>query len=91
MIYGVVPPWLDHTPRDWMTERLVPSERLPVFDAPAGTHLRVVATEGGIDDWAAYAHFDSYSAEWVAAHGNKLPVEDAAALFPLFDAKRYRR
>ena len=82
--------YLERTPRDWLSQRLVPAERLPYLGAPAGTRLRVVAKEGAIDDWAAYAHLDKYGPEAVAEHGQKLFPDDAAEIFPLFDPKRYR-
>jgi len=82
--------YLEGTRRDWLSERLVPAERLPYLGAPNGTTLRVVAKEGAVDDWAAYADQDKYPPEYVVAHGMKLFSESAAAIFPLFDPKRYR-
>ena len=82
--------YLEGTRRDWLSERLVPAEWLPYLGAPKGTRLRVVATEGAVDDWAAYAHHEQYPPEYIADHGQKLFAESAAAIFPLFDPKRYR-
>ena len=82
--------YLDGERREWMSERLVPSEELANLGAPAGTRLRVVATEGSIDDWAAYAHFEKYDAGYVSREGHKLAAASASRIFPLFDIKRYR-
>ena len=82
--------YLEGTRRDWLSERLVPAEQLPYLGAKKGTRLRVVATEGAIDDWAAYAHDEKYPPEYIANNGQKLFAESAAAIFPLFDPKRYR-
>lgn len=52
--------------------------------------VRVVAKKGGINDWAAYCGAASESADAIAAHGDKLMRDEAAPLFPLLVATRYR-
>jgi hypothetical protein len=56
-----------------------------------GTRLRVVAVRGDVDDWAAYAGPASWPEQQVREHGNKLLQEDAARIFPILKADRYRR
>jgi len=55
----------------------------------------VVAVEGHVGDWAAYAGAVrglSHESEWreVASHGSKLPEEFARLLFPAFEDLVYR-
>jgi len=56
-----------------------------------GARLRVVAVRGDANDWAAYAGPASWSEQMIREHGNKLLESDAARLFPILRADRYRR
>src|SRR5437879_5448613 len=39
-------------PRSWMAQKIVPSDALRYLGAGQGRMLRVVATEGHVNDWA---------------------------------------
>lgn len=59
---------------------------------PAGVErICVVAVKGGVDDWAAYVGPEGWIAERVQTHGEKLPVDVAANVFPILKPERYRR
>lgn len=57
----------------------------------AEAELRVVATEGGVEDWAAYAGSAHLDVAEIAEHGCKLFEDDATRIFPVLNPKRYRR
>ena len=74
-----------------LREKLVKAGRLPVLHFPGDVTLRVVATEGGNDDWSAYAHrADDHDTQAVADHGFKRHRDDAVELFPIFRPTHYR-
>ena len=65
-------------------------EGITQYSAPSGGR-RVVAEahdHGGWYDWAAY--IGDGDRDTVANHGDKLPAEAAAYLFPMLDADAYR-
>lgn len=64
----------------------------PSQNSPAGyQNVQVVLCEGDIGDYAAYA--GEGSAQWIAAHGDKLTFEEACVHFPggQLKVERYRR
>jgi hypothetical protein len=75
--------------QSYMTQKLVPAALLPRFGARQRL-LRVVAVEGAVNDWAAYAQDSHWEPEHVAHRGDKLSAEEAAEIFPFLRAERYR-
>lgn len=66
--------------RQWFTApELLPVARWPVT---------YVLLSGGIGDYTVYLGIGS--PQWVADHGNKVGFEEALAVFPRLDARRYR-
>ena len=65
------------------------------YHGPAGVEVvKVVAVEGGADDWAAYAENDFTRArdntdEIIASDGHKLKATEATEIFPEW-ANRWR-
>ncbi|MCI0371243.1 MAG: hypothetical protein L0214_07640 [candidate division NC10 bacterium] len=55
------------------------------------TVVRVVAVKGTVDDWAAYVAPAYFTAETVIENGMKLSEDEAARIFPVLNAARYRR
>ena len=71
-----------------LTHRVVAASQLPWLTF--GEHVRVVAVEGAVEDWAAYAGRVDASLEEIAMHGAKLPADVARQLFPMLKPKAYR-
>ncbi len=84
--------------RDYLTQRIITRSESPsIAEVLSGewtySHdvlIRVVAKEGTVDDWAAYAGSIAWEPEWIVQHGLKLREKEAVALFPLLNPAQYR-
>lgn len=76
-----------------LTERVGTAKHLGIagMGFRPDAELRVVATEGGIEDWAAYAGPANLGPTDIAQNGSKLFEDDAVRIFAVLNPKRYRR
>jgi len=74
-------------PHRILTARVVPGR---IIGAPSTPALRVVAVEGAVNDWAAYAGPVEWDERRVADEGNKLYHAHACEVFQLLKPGRYR-